>query len=87
MTQEISEIFRIALQTRQLIIPQEDLEDELLPVELLKNVSKTDRFHFKPILEAAMKNVLSSVNELNLEEVDAWLSFLPSCDYKGLRAG
>jgi hypothetical protein len=59
----------------------------LLPVELLKKVSKTDRFNFKPILEVSMKNVLSSVNELNLEEVDAWLSFLPSCDYKGLRPG
>jgi len=34
-----------------------------------------------------MKRVLAKVNEINFEEVDAWLSFLPSCDYKGLRAG
>ena len=34
-----------------------------------------------------MKRVLAKVNDINFEEVDAWLSFLPSCDYKGLRAG
>lgn len=56
-------------------------------LDLLKRASSFDRFHFKPILEANMKRVLAKVNDLNFEEVDTWLSFLPSCDYKGLRAG
>jgi hypothetical protein len=84
VTQEISEIFRIALQTRQLIIPEDNFD---VNPELLRRASSYERFNFKPILEKKIKNVLENVNELNFEEVDAWLSFLPSCDYKGLRAG
>lgn len=34
-----------------------------------------------------MKKVLENLNEINIEEVDAWLGFLPGCDYQGLRAG
>ncbi len=56
-------------------------------LELLKRASSYDRFNFKPILEGTLKRVLAKVNELNFEEVDTWLNFLPSCDYKGLRAG
>ena len=34
-----------------------------------------------------MTNVLSKLTETNLEEVDAWLGFLPGCDYHGLVPG
>jgi hypothetical protein len=58
-----------------------------MSLTLLKRASSYERFYFKTILESTMKRVLASVNDINFEEVDAWLSFLPSCDYKGLRAG
>jgi hypothetical protein len=34
-----------------------------------------------------MKEVISKIQDTNLEELDVWLGFLPGCDYLGLRSG
>jgi hypothetical protein len=40
-----------------------------------------EKINFRVILETKMREVLASVNQLNLEEADTWLSFLPGCEF------
>jgi len=71
VTQEISEIFKTALSNQTWAKPQ----------------GPKDLVNFRVILESKVKVVLKTMSELNIQEVDAWLGFLPGCDYLGLRAG
>jgi hypothetical protein len=45
------------------------------------------RASFKDILMAKLRDVLLSMETLDLEEVDLWLGFMPGCDFRGIRAG
>ena len=75
VTQEISEIFKTAICNKSWAKIYHLDQGHKEPV------------NFRDILESKIKTVLKQMGELNIQEVDAWLGFLPGCDYMGLRAG